>query len=242
MKKVYWKNIPGYENYQGSNYGEIKSLKFGKEKILKQTLTKGGYYQIGLRKKGEKQKMFYVHQLICMVFLGHVIDGHITVIDHKDLNKGNNYIGTPEGNYEDGNLHIVTNRDNGSICSRKDRETMSSKLPGASWRKSHNKCQSQYYYQGKVYHLGLFNTDMEASDKWKEAYEADKNGTFELFILTIETKKIKSINQYTKSGEFIREWNNASEASKELGIANENITSCCRGRIKSAGGFIWKYK
>lgn len=30
-----WKDIEGYPNYQVSNMGRVKSLKFGKEKMLK---------------------------------------------------------------------------------------------------------------------------------------------------------------------------------------------------------------
>ena len=30
-----WKAIPGYDNYQVSNLGNVKSLKFNSEKILK---------------------------------------------------------------------------------------------------------------------------------------------------------------------------------------------------------------
>ena len=33
----------------------------------------------------------------------------------------------------------------------------------------------------------------------------------------------------------------AYEAGRELGIYPNNITSCCTGNAKTAGGFIWKY-
>ena len=52
----------------------------------------------------------------------------------------------------------------------------------------------------------------------------------------------KQILQYSKSGDFIREWKSASEVERVLGINRGNITQCCRGRYKSIGGFIWKYK
>ena len=51
----------------------------------------------------------------------------------------------------------------------------------------------------------------------------------------------KPILQYTKDGEFIREWAGASETSRVLGISQANITSCCKGNLKSAGGFVWTY-
>ena len=52
----------------------------------------------------------------------------------------------------------------------------------------------------------------------------------------------RKILQYSKSGEFIREWQGAREVERVLGIANSHIIDCCKGRYKSAYGFIWKYK
>ena len=50
------------------------------------------------------------------------------------------------------------------------------------------------------------------------------------------------IIQYSKSGDFIREWPSGQEVKRVLGISNSNINSCCKGKLKSSGGFIWKYK
>ena len=54
-------------------------------------------------------------------------------------------------------------------------------------------------------------------------------------------KLSKKILQFTKSGEFIREWPSAMEASHQIGIAQPNICNCCRGKLKSTGGFVWRY-
>lgn len=59
---------------------------------------------------------------------------------------------------------------------------------------------------------------------------------------THRAKLSKKVLQFTKSGEFIKEWPSMSEAERELGIAKSNICKCCNGKIKSAGGFIWMYK
>jgi len=52
----------------------------------------------------------------------------------------------------------------------------------------------------------------------------------------------KPIIQFTKEGLALKEWKHAQEASKELNIQRSNINHCINGRIKSAGGFVWKYK
>ena len=54
-------------------------------------------------------------------------------------------------------------------------------------------------------------------------------------------KLSKKILQFTKSGEFIREWPSVREAERELGIARSSICSCCNGKLKSAGCYVWKY-
>ena len=51
-----------------------------------------------------------------------------------------------------------------------------------------------------------------------------------------------SILQFTKDGEFIKEWPSACEAERQLGIFQSNICLCLKGRYKSAGGFVWRYK
>lgn len=53
----------------------------------------------------------------------------------------------------------------------------------------------------------------------------------------------KAVLQYSLVGEFIREWPNAYAASRGLGMSiNGDIGLVCKGKKKSAGGFIWKYK
>ena len=52
----------------------------------------------------------------------------------------------------------------------------------------------------------------------------------------------KSVLQFTKDNVFINEFVSATEASKTTGISQKNISCCCTGRLKSAGGYIWKHK
>jgi hypothetical protein len=60
---------------------------------------------------------------------------------------------------------------------------------------------------------------------------------------TALSKKLwRSLLQFSQDGILIKEWPSGIEASKSLGIQGSNIASCCRGRLKTAGGFIWKYK
>ena len=50
------------------------------------------------------------------------------------------------------------------------------------------------------------------------------------------------IIQFSKDGTLIKEWPSAKEAERQLGILPSNICNCLKGRRKSAGGFVWRYK
>ena len=60
-----WRVIPGYEQYEVSTTGKVKSLKYNK--LLKQTL-RNNYYDVSLYNKDGKQQ-WGVHRLMCLAFL-----------------------------------------------------------------------------------------------------------------------------------------------------------------------------
>ena len=68
MREI-WIDVRDYEGlYQVSNYGRVKSLKYGKERILSQTPDSDGYLQVILYKDGVREKK-KVHKLVAEAFL-----------------------------------------------------------------------------------------------------------------------------------------------------------------------------
>ena len=59
-----------------------------------------------------------------------------------------------------------------------------------------------------------------------------------------EHKEIYTVQvvQYTKDKRQIKEWDSITEASRCLGIDSGNISSCCRHKRPTAGGFVFEYK
>ena len=51
----------------------------------------------------------------------------------------------------------------------------------------------------------------------------------------------KPIIQLDKTNNLIKIWDYIKLASNELGIHRTDISSCCSGRLKTAGGYHWKY-
>ena len=163
-----WKDIEGYEGlYQISDKGRVKSLRFGKEKILKSVIDKKNYLQVVLYKNKIK-KHFQVHRLVALAFISN--PQNYPQVNHKDENPSNN------------------------------------NLENLEW------CTSKY------------------------------NINYGTRIQRFIEKKSKTVLQFTKSGEFIKKWKSAKDAERNLGYSTGNITSCCRGKAKSAYGYVWRYK
>lgn len=51
----------------------------------------------------------------------------------------------------------------------------------------------------------------------------------------------KSVYQYDLEGNFIKQWDYISDASKELGISLSSIYRNCNNQIKKPKYYIWKY-
>lgn len=57
-----------------------------------------------------------------------------------------------------------------------------------------------------------------------------------------EHNRSKKVAQYDKqTHDLIKIWDSMHDVERELGIDHRNISQCCKGKRKSAGGFIWKY-
>jgi hypothetical protein len=150
MEEIY-KDIPGYEgSYQVSNMGNVKSLKLGKERVLKPGVTTTGYLTVALC-IDNKQKTFKVHQLVTIAFLGHKPNGYETVVNHIDNNPLNNRLD---------NLELVSNRYNSS-CHKTD--------VGIYWNKKANKWRSSIKIAGKTINLGNFINKQDALDAYQKA-------------------------------------------------------------------------
>ena len=56
-----------------------------------------------------------------------------------------------------------------------------------------------------------------------------------------DNPRSKPINQYDKNNVFIQSWDSIQQAAKSLNLHASSISSCCIGKLKSTGGFIFKY-
>ena len=87
-----WKPIPydGFEGYEISDEGEVRSFKVSKEgRILKPRYNKKGYRQVALQHKDGTQHSFFNHRLVLMAFAPTEGMEELTV-DHIDGDISNN--------------------------------------------------------------------------------------------------------------------------------------------------------
>lgn len=93
-----WKEIKDYPNYQISNLGRVKALKFysnlhkqyyDRELILKEKTNRFGYKFVDLSNKfGRKNKM--IHRLVAETFIDN--KNNYKEVNHIDGNKNNNKV------------------------------------------------------------------------------------------------------------------------------------------------------
>lgn len=157
-----WKTIVGYEGrYEVSDKGNIRSLKFGKTKILKPWKTNRGYLQVKLRKGGIHKNM-YVHRLVAEAFIPN--PNHLATVNHRDEVKTNNAASNLE------------------------------------W-------------------MSLPDNTAYSQSRWAE----------------------RPIQQFDKQGNLLAAFPSLNEAERVTEIARGNIWSCCNGKLKSTGGYNWRY-
>lgn len=94
----------------------------------------------------------------------------------------------------------------------------------------------------QIDHINTDKTDNRVCNlKWVTS-KGNMNNPLTIDKINIINKKSsKPIIQFSKDGEFIRKWNSVMDAQRELGIDNSSIIRCCKGKQKTAGGYIWRY-
>lgn len=57
----------------------------------------------------------------------------------------------------------------------------------------------------------------------------------------VSESKSKPVLQFTKTGEFVREWSSTMEVGRN-GFTQQQVSNCCNGIRQSHKGYIWKFK
>ena len=125
MTEEIWCPIKGYEClYEVSDQGRVKSIGYGKERILKPQRIKTGYLMVFLCKNGEI-KQCLVHRLVAKTFIPN--PDNLPQVNHKDENKENNSVQ---------NLEWCSEKYNANFGSRNQRIAEKCSKPVLQYEKS----------------------------------------------------------------------------------------------------------
>lgn len=125
MEEEIWCPIKGYEGLYGvSDKGRVKSIGYGKERILKPQRTTDGYLRVGLRKNRE-QKCYLVHRLVAQTFIPN--PDNLPQVNHKDEDKENNSVQ---------NLEWCSSKYNANFGTRTQRQSEKLSKPVLQYSKS----------------------------------------------------------------------------------------------------------
>lgn len=152
-----WKPVKDYEGlYEVSNLGRVQSLNYRRTKqvrCLSATYNAKGYLQVLLCNNGKKQTRT-VHLIVAESFLNHTRCGMKLVVDHINDVRNDNRLE---------NLRIITNREN----TYRTQDKYASKYKGVCWYESSKKWRAKITIANKCIHLGVFNTEEEASEVYQ---------------------------------------------------------------------------
>ena len=248
MKEI-WKDIPEYEGkYQVSNIGNIRSLYFhrtaGKICELKQQTTHDGYKRVPLSLHGNK-KCMAVHVLVANAFIPN--PDNKPQVNHIDGNKENNTVQ---------NLEWVTGKENiHHAISTGLRQARKNYKKGSDHHCSKPVCQ--YKFDGSFVkkwdcisdaarHFDcspstIINCCMGRIKSCKGFMWRQFEGDYPNSILPLETKNYpRLIIQKSLDGKIIKKWNGYKQLVSETKYRCGDICECCKGRQKSAYGFLWE--
>lgn len=218
-----WRPVVGYEDfYEVSNLGRVKSVGYGIDRILKPSPNGKGYLQVKLYKNGEKS-MHLVHILIMRAFVGKCPDGY--EVDHYDWNPRNNKLDNLSYQPKEANRARKSPQwlQNVSEANKK-------KAQDTEWRKNQAEAMKKLAQDPEWLRKNVEkNKKLSQDPEWQKKHA---EGTRKACC--------KLVDQYTLDGTFVKTWESATDAAMELGLSKGNISKCCNGRGKSAGGFIWR--
>ena len=98
-----------------------------------------------------------------------------------------------------------------------------------------NNCINNLEFCSSKYNCNYGDRSERQAEKLRGKKQSEEH------VRKVAEKHCKPIFGINKVSGLIIEFSSAREAEKHLGIANQSICACCKGRLKSCGGYAWYY-
>lgn len=229
MKQIVVDNIS--TNYYITEDGKCYNSLTGRY-LKGQVNYKNGYLSYNLKLQGGRSKRFYAHRLVAIAFIDNPLNKQ--EVNHIDGNKLNNSVD---------NLEWVTSSENKKHAIDKELR--------------------------KLKHVFCFTPDKILVAEYKNIQDASKavgiTSSQICMELNKETKSLlggfyfsyskelgptknykntgraKPVNQYDLNGKYITTFPSCGIAAKSTKSNFSHIAECCRGKLKTHNGYIWRY-
>jgi hypothetical protein len=144
-----WKTIADFDNYEISTAERVRNKTTGK--YLSNRVNKQGYKVLELSYNNNR-KFKQIHRLIAEAFLDNPLNK--IFVDHKDNNKLNNSID---------NLRWCSKQEN---TQNRKKNSNNNGYKGVDYK--NNQWRARIGFNGREYHLGLFNDKIDAAKAYNE--------------------------------------------------------------------------
>ena len=210
--KEVWRKVEGYDQpIEVSNLGNVRRSDGKSIKVI--THPRKGYNHVSVSING-RSTIALVHRLVAKAFISKP-EGK-NEIDHINTIKTDNRVE---------NLRWVDHKEN---CNNP-----------LSIKKYKARVGERNTFYGRKHseetrkHLSEIHKVLSQSEESKEAFLER--------MKPYRGSNKRKVNQLTKDGVFVREWESMQEVENELGFGKSPICAWCRGRAQTAYGFKWKY-
>lgn len=150
--------------------------------------------------------------------------------------------------YNSTNREYGYNSDSGGNVNRYHNEETKQKIRNAHLGMKHTqetKDKISALKKGNKNRLGQHQSSeckKKLSKYFKGKFAGEKNYFHSHKFTGKNNKKSRAVNQYTIDGIFLKRWETTREFAKSQGLINAtHITAVCKGKRKTAYGYIWKY-
>jgi hypothetical protein len=247
MTEEIWKPVFCGENeYKISSNGRIWSCI--SKRIMKQHTEHCGYSVIKLSGGHGHGKNFFIHKLVAEAFLPN--PKHLPEVNHRDENKANNRVDNLEWCTHKYNQNYGTLKQR---ISAKNRNGIGSK-PVLQYSID-GKFMAEFPSMGEIERkLGFKSCEISLCClgkkpqymgylwRYKSGNESPAKIDGYLKYRGSGAPKSNSVIKYDLHGNKVGEYLSIESAGKKCHLASASISLCCRGKAKSCGGFIWRFK